>query len=484
MTSRMFVPLLASAMTIAAFAQSASAAQPPTGQVAADNRAEANKALVRAFLQALEAGDISTLNTLRGSGVGSAHSPNGENWGATTSANLAERCPMCAALPDRKIRVERMVAEGDLVTVQATWTGTYTGAYRGMDIVPPKPVTMRYVNIYRIADGRIVENWASYDRLHLAEQLGLAPNLADPSGQAASPRVPPALEAAIDESHEALRKILNGDPSGYAALFADRPDITLGNPFGPFGKGRDAVLAALANAAKKYTDGSVRRVERVAVYGGGNRFVLVEIEHDRARLGSSPDFADFAARVTSVYEKIGADWKLVHRHADPITSARPAESVLASGPAPVQGAPGGIVGTWRLVSFEDVEDGKVVRPFGEKPEGLFVYTADGHVIIQIAHPANPHCYAPGKSSGRGKMDVRASSACSPEQMRELLDNSVAYWGTYTVDMAAGIVTHKVKSDLSNGYAGTDQRRPFHLEGNRLVIGDGKTWTRVLERVER
>ena len=48
-------------------------------------------------------------------------------------------------------------------------------------------------------------------------------------------KVPPALEAAIEESHEALRKILNGDPSGYAALFADRDDITLGNPFGAFG---------------------------------------------------------------------------------------------------------------------------------------------------------------------------------------------------------------------------------------------------------
>jgi uncharacterized protein (TIGR02246 family) len=302
--------------------------------------------------------------------------------------------------------------------------------------------------------------------------------LAQTPGTPRMRHVPPALEAVIDESHEALRKILNGDPSGYAALFADRPDITLGNPFGPFGKGRAAVLAALNNAAKKYTDGSVVRVERVAVYGGGIRFVLVEIEHDRAKLGTATEFSEFAARVTSVYEKIGAGWKLVHRHADPITTARPAESML-----PVT-APKGIVGTWRLVSFEDVEDGKIIRPFGEKPVGLFVYTADGHVIIQIANPANPACYAPGKKSGRGKMDDRALFACSPEQMQALLNNSVAYWGTYTVDLAAGVVTHNVLSDLSNGYAGTVQPRPFRLNGNRLVIGDGKTWTRVLERVAR
>ena len=66
--------------------------------------------------------------------------------------------------------------------------------------------------------------------------------------------------------------------------------------------------------------------------------------------------------------------------------------------------------------------------------------------------------------------------------RALLDGYVAYWGTYTIDAAAGVVIHHVKSDIGNGYLGTDQRRPFRLEGDRLVIGDGKTWTRVLERV--
>jgi ketosteroid isomerase-like protein len=139
---------------------------------------------------------------------------------------------------------------------------------------------------------------------------------------------PAALESAIAESHEALRKILNGDPSGYAALFANREDITLGNPFGPFGKGRAAVLKALNNASSKYKNGTVVAVDRIAMYGNGNIVCLVEIEHDRAKLGSSSDFSEFSARVTSVYEMVGGSWKLVHRHADPITSSRPAESML------------------------------------------------------------------------------------------------------------------------------------------------------------
>ena len=141
-------------------------------------------------------------------------------------------------------------------------------------------------------------------------------------------KLPVALEATIAESHVALRKILNGDPSGYVELFADREDITLGNPFGPFGKGRTAVLKALNNASTKYNNGSVVAVDRVAVYGDGRIVCLVEIEHDRAKLGPSNAFSEFSARVTSVYEKIGNRWRLVHRHADPITSARPAESMM------------------------------------------------------------------------------------------------------------------------------------------------------------
>jgi ketosteroid isomerase-like protein len=92
----------------------------------------------------------------------------------------------------------------------------------------------------------------------------------------------PAFEAAVEQSHKALAAILRGDPSGYAALFADRDDVTLGNPFGPYAKGKAAVLQTLAGAAAKYRDGDVVRVDRIALYGDGNIIGLVEVEHLRA----------------------------------------------------------------------------------------------------------------------------------------------------------------------------------------------------------
>lgn len=51
-----------------------------------------------------------------------------------------------------------------------------------------------------------------------------------------------------------------------------------------------------------------------------------------------------------------------------------------------------------------------------------------------------------------------------------------------IKSATGI--HSVVGDLSNGYAGNVQPRPFRLNGNRLVIGGGKIGICVLEGVKR
>jgi predicted ester cyclase len=78
---------------------------------------------------------------------------------------------MCASLNPREITIDFMMAEGDLVTVRSTWRGKYTDVMRDVPI-SGKDVVVHYTNTYRLANGRIVENWAAYDRLHLLEQLG------------------------------------------------------------------------------------------------------------------------------------------------------------------------------------------------------------------------------------------------------------------------------------------------------------------------
>ncbi len=138
------------------------------------------------------------------------------------------------------------------------------------------------------------------------------------------------LDAALEEAGRALTAIVNGDPSVYLGLFADREEISLGNPFGPFGCGRAAVSKNLANAATKYRNGEVLGVERLATYASGDIACFVEVEHLRAELVGADVTAEARARVTTVYERRVDGWNLVHRHADPITAPRGSESLLTT----------------------------------------------------------------------------------------------------------------------------------------------------------
>ncbi len=139
------------------------------------------------------------------------------------------------------------------------------------------------------------------------------------------------LDSAIDASHRALDAILRGDSSVYEALFSESDDVTLGNPFGPYAHGRTRVEEALAGAASRYRDGAATEIELVAKYVADDLACVVEVERGRAKVGGSQDFARVAVRVTSVFRLESGNWKLVHRHADPITTARPASSVIIPG---------------------------------------------------------------------------------------------------------------------------------------------------------
>lgn len=74
--------------------------------------------------------------------------------------------------PDFHTTAEDMIAEGDKVWTLFTDTGTHTGEYLG--IVPTgKKITIRGVDISRIVDGKVTEEWQVTDSLDLLKQLGV-----------------------------------------------------------------------------------------------------------------------------------------------------------------------------------------------------------------------------------------------------------------------------------------------------------------------
>ena len=82
-----------------------------------------------------------------------------------------------SAFPDGHSAVEAQIAEGDTIVYRWSYRGTHEGELMG---VPPsrKQIAIWGITISRVADGKIVEEWNSWDLLGLMQQLGAAPAMA------------------------------------------------------------------------------------------------------------------------------------------------------------------------------------------------------------------------------------------------------------------------------------------------------------------
>ncbi len=80
-----------------------------------------------------------------------------------------------ASIPDQRVTIEMMVAEGDKVAAYATYAGTNTGPIAGAPATG-KSVALKFLSIFRIEDGRIAELWVEYDNVAMLTQLGLFPS--------------------------------------------------------------------------------------------------------------------------------------------------------------------------------------------------------------------------------------------------------------------------------------------------------------------
>ena len=136
------------------------------------------------------------------------------------------------------------------------------------------------------------------------------------------------LDRVIEQCQQALDEFVKGNPQPMQAMFSHRADVSLANPFGPPARGWEQVAATMERAASNLRDGGMVAFENVAKYVTPELAYTVWVERQKARVGGRQDITSFALRVTMIFRPEEGTWKVVHRHADPITTARPAESVL------------------------------------------------------------------------------------------------------------------------------------------------------------
>ena len=115
------------------------------------------------------------------------------------------------------------------------------------------------------------------------------------------------FDEVVEHYHLAAGEFVKGNPEPYKMVFSHREDVSLANPFGPVVRGWKQVAETMERAASLYRDGEMTGFENVAKYLTADLAYIVEVERFKAKLGT---------------------WKVVHRHADPITTIQAPESVI------------------------------------------------------------------------------------------------------------------------------------------------------------
>jgi ketosteroid isomerase-like protein len=134
------------------------------------------------------------------------------------------------------------------------------------------------------------------------------------------------VDELIEQWQLAAGEFVKGNPEPVKKLWSHKEDVTLANPYGPPVRGFDEVAKTIEHAASLRRDGEFLGSEIVAKYVSAELAYVVQLE--RAKVGAREDIAPIATRSTMIFRPEAGTWKMVHRHADPITTAQPTESVI------------------------------------------------------------------------------------------------------------------------------------------------------------
>jgi len=123
----------------------------------------------------------------------------------------------------------------------------------------------------------------------------------------------------VQRSQDSNAALMRGDIDRYRALITLTDDFTLMSPFGGTPtRGAHMTSESWKAMGRFFRNGTLQQ-ELVQAYGSTDMVVLAIIERARVEVGGLPA-QDWPLRVTLVFRREGAEWRLAHRHADPLVA--------------------------------------------------------------------------------------------------------------------------------------------------------------------
>lgn len=116
------------------------------------------------------------------------------------------------------------------------------------------------------------------------------------------------------------------------------------------------------------------------------------------------------------------------------------------------------VGGWQLVLWTTFHpDGTEEYPFGRDAVGQIMYSADGHMTCHLMRADRP------------RFDKPSAYNVGDEELGRSMRDYTGYFGSFSIDADAGIITHHVDGAWFPDWIGSEQPRRYAFSGDRLFL---------------
>jgi ketosteroid isomerase-like protein len=112
------------------------------------------------------------------------------------------------------------------------------------------------------------------------------------------------FERLMQHRHEVARSYVNGDPG----------------PRGGWERGAEQVWSTYREGSKQFASGSESTLEILHSAASDTLAYWVGIQHANIRMPDKPGPVKMDLRVTEIFRRENGEWKLIHRHADPLAN--------------------------------------------------------------------------------------------------------------------------------------------------------------------
>lgn len=112
--------------------------------------------------------------------------------------------------------------------------------------------------------------------------------------------------------------------------------------------------------------------------------------------------------------------------------------------APPNAVPNEIVGTWCMVTARLEEEGRTTLPYGPRPAGMLVFTADMRFVEVLTNADTPRFASNTRGAG------------TDAENRAAMGSGIGFFGTYTIDAAGHFSGNRVAGSTFPNWVGSER----------------------------